>query len=409
MTLVKRGTFYHYDFWYRNKRYRGSTEQADRDDAAQVESDLKTKLRQEARGIVRFDPNDSPLIADFVEVHIKAKAKKLKRVDLLLRTLRMCMAFWGAKPRKKPVEGGLYHDLRLADPLRDPSWLEQFEAWMDARGIEGSTKNSYISAMSQLYQTALRPRYRAKTGVDRNPFADVERNQTNVRVVDATVADLHAWINAASPHLRLALIIGGLAHKLRMEQVLALRFDKHIDRDLSHIRFAEFKTQTLKRSKPDQVTVISKDLRIVLEAVKKARPGVQHVITFRGKPVVSIDTAAAGAAKRAGLKYGMVDGGLTFHALRKIANTELARAGVPELLLAAAAGHKDPQTTRKHYTQMPTKDEAAVVELLSERLQLRQLAEQAVGTFAGTRTKRSKKSRGKRRHRAKVIEVPKSA
>lgn len=395
MSVYKRGTVFHYEFWYRSIRHRGTTEQIHQEDAEQFERDLKTRLRREAHGITTFDPKNSPLIADFVEVHLRAKSKKIKRIDLLTRTLRMCLAFWGARPRQNPVDGGVYHDLRLADPITDPTWLERFEVWMDARGLEGSTKNSYLSAMSQLYQTALRPRFRAKTGITTNPFGDVERNPTNVRVVNATIADLHAWIAAAAPHMRLALIVGALAHKLRMEQVLALRFDQHLDRELTRISFMDYKTQTLRRSRPAQVTTVSQDLRLVLEAVRRARPGVPHVITWRGKPVKSIKTASRNAAIRAKLKYGLADGGVTFHALRQIANTELARAGVPALLLATASGHTDSATVEKHYVHLPTRDEVAVVELLAERLRLKALAESTVGTIAGTHPDRAVKFRGK--------------
>lgn len=420
MSVFKRGEIYHYDFWYRNVRYRGSTEQRERDDADQVESDLKSKLRRQAKGLTTFDPKDSPLIADFVEVHFNEMKKRLTRPDILERTLRVCMAFWGARPRKNPVAGGVYKNLRLIDPILHPELLDQFDIWMATRvvrrtvtktgaapGVAGSTKNSYISAMSQLYQTALRPRFVSRTGVTRNPFADVERHPTHVRVVDATVEDLHAWIRAAAPHLQLAMIIGGLAHKLRVEQILKLRFDQHLDRDLTRIVFTEFKTR--RHTGEDQVTVVSRDLRAMLDALRRLRPGVKHVITFRGKPISSIKTAARKAAIRAGLKYGMADGGVTFHALRKIANTELARAGVAELLLAAAGGHKDPATTRKHYVHIPTADEVAVVERLSGILQLRELGESAVGKLVGTRSRRTPKLRATRRRSSRASKGRQSA
>ena len=405
MTLVKRSKYFHYDFWYKSVRYQGTTEQIDRDDAAHVEDDLKRKLRRQARGVPTLDPKDSPAFATFAAVFLKHQREKLTRPDVLERTLRMVLAFWGKKPKTKVVKGGVYKDLRLLDPILAPVWLDDFDAWMDTRRLAGSTRNSYRSALSGIYTIAMRPRYRTLTGVDRNPFDDVPRHQTRARRITATVDDLKRWMAHAPPHLVIALSIGALAPKLRLQQVLGLRFDRHLDRGLTRIVYESHKTR--RHTHADQVTPVSADLRKILEAIRRARPESPFAVTFRGKPITSIRTAAKRAAKEAGLKYGMAPGAITFHALRSVAVTECARGGIAELLASRMVGHLDVRTTRKHYTHLLPADEVATVEQLAGLLGLTDTALEAVGKTVGTRPRNRSRSRGIHGNRDERILPPK--
>lgn len=395
MTLVRRGKYLHFDFTYRGVRHQGSTEQVDRTDALMVEDALKQRLRRETHGLIAAHPEESPFIHDFASVYFVEQSKRLTRPDVLKRTLRLVLGFFGRTPTKgEPVAGGPYHNLRLSDPMIDPRWLDKFEAWMDAREIAGSTKNSYISAMSGIYKLAAKARYRSRTGVDRNPFDDIGRHQTRVRQVTATKDDILRWMQHGSPHFRLALAIGGLAHKLRVAQVLELRFDQHIDPDLTRITFDHHKT--IRHTRKVQVTHISGELRRVLEAVKKARPKATYVVTWRGKPIKDLGTAAAGAATRAKLQYGRQDGAVTFHALRHVSSTELARMGVSAAMAAKAGGHLDPRTTEKHYTHLNADDERDTVDRLGTRLGLADEAILGVETNVVTRHRGRSRAIGER-------------
>lgn len=406
MTIVKRGNIYHFDFQYRGQRYQGTTEQRDPTDAQIVEDQFKARLRREAHGLIALHPEDAPFINEFASVYFTEQERRLTRPDILERTLRVVLSFWGRRPKKNAIPDAPYHNLRLSDPIVDPRWLDRFEQWMEARDVSGSTRNSYLSAMSGLYKLAAKARYRARTGVERNPFDDVGRHPTRVRKVTATRDDVLRWMRHGAPHFVLALAIGALAHKLRVNQVLQLRFDRHIDPDLTRITFDSHKT--IRHTRKPQVTVISAELRRVLEAVKKAHPKAPHVITWRGKPVDSLKTAARQAAKRAGLAYGLQDGAVTFHALRHISATELARMGVSAALAGKASGHLDPRTTEKHYTHLLENDEQGIVNRLGERLGLADEAIRAVETPAGSQSKtpddvrgeltivRKRKTRGKK-------------
>ena len=396
MTLLKRGRIWHYDFWYAGARHQGTTGQDLRDDAEQVERDVKRRLRQEAFGIRPITRDDTPTFTAFAEHYLKAKRATLGRPDLVERTLRMVLAFWGRRPTKStPVEGGVYHDLRLADPILEPAWIDRFDAWMDARGLSASTKNTYRSTLSGLYKLALRPRFRKATRVERNPFLDIDRDRPARRHVHLPMDNLRAWVQQAPPHAVIALVVGALAPKLRLQQVLQLRFDRHLDPDLTVITFDAHKTR--RHTGRPQVTPVSDSLREVLLALRQARPGQPHVITFRGEPVASIRTAIRRAAKAAGLPYGVKAGGVTFHALRHAMASEAARMGIAGTLHAAVLGHKDPRTTEQFYTHMVSEDERGVLEQLAGRAALTESALAAVGTFVGTRIGTDRRTRAKLR------------
>jgi integrase len=380
VTLVKRGRYYSMDFWYRGVRYQRTTGQELKEDAEQVERDLKRQLRREAHGIATIDRTQTPSFTAWAERFLVEKRKKLTRPDVLERTVRMVLAFWGAKP-SVPVAGGVYKDLRLADPILAPELIDDFDDWMAVRGLSGSARNSYRSALSGMYKLALRPRWRRRTRIDSNPFEHIDRDTPRKRRVTATVEDMLRWIRAAAPHARLALTIGALAPKLRLAQVLSLRFDEHMDRDLTTFTFERHKTR--RHTGSDQVTAIPVDLRAVLLAVRQAHPASTHVITYRGEPIQSIRKAAKTAATKAGLVYGL--SGVTFHALRHVMGAECARLGINEVLAAATLGHKDPRTTRQHYQHILPADQRAVAEQLAQHLGLGAELAASVETAAGTR------------------------
>jgi integrase len=367
-----RGTTWRYDFWWKGKRYQGTTDQLTRSDAELAEAAVKKRLRQEAWGIAPMDRTRTPTFTEWAAYFAKHQRARVRRPDLQERTLRMVLAFWGRRPRKEPVAGGVYHDLRLADPIIDVDWIVRFEEWMTERGIAGSTKNSYRSVMSGMYRLALRPTHRKKTHVVINPFIGVERDRVPSRIATLSVAEVQAWIRESPPHVRVAIALAALAPKLRLASILALRWRTNINRELTYITVHEHKT--IAATGP-QVVPIDPQLRAILEPLSK-RYGT-HVITYRGHPVKSIKTALKRAARDAGLNYGRA--GVTFHSLRHTMATLLAELGVPEQQRQATMGHLDSRTTQK-YTHLRPAHERAPLALLSAAVPLLALFEEAVST-----------------------------
>lgn len=400
MTVIKRGPYWHYDFFYKGRRYTGTTDQTVREQAQRVESQVKERLRLDTWNLAPADRMQTPSFTAWAEQYLAAQKTRIRRPDITLRTLRLVLAFWGARPTKSlPVKDGPYHNLRLLDPIADPTWIVRFEQWMADRNLSGSTKNSYRSALSGLYKLAAKPEWRLKTRTqERNPFQNIHRDRQRKRSVRLSPEQLRAWLSHAEAHVRLAIAIGSLAPKLRLHQVLKLRFDQHLDPELTEIRFREYKT--MDRYDEEQVTAVSDDLRFILATVKKSRGprALPFVVQYRGKPVKAITRGLKSAAKEAGLAYGLKHNGITFHALRHAMSTEIARLGnVARVLHAGTMGHKDPRTTEQFYTHLETDDQRPVLARLAERIDITTLLVDAGGNLVGSRRKMRGKDRKKRR------------
>ena len=369
---------YRYDFVWQGHRRRGTTHQTTKSAAQLVEAKIKLRLRQQAGGIAVFDPEQTPRFSDWADITLAYQELYIDRPDVLERTLRVVLEFWGARPTRPVGPAAVlqprtvdapYHDLRLGDPIANPDWLLKFEQWMTARRVSGSTRNSYLSALSGLYRVALQPAYRQRAGVESNPFRDIRRAPPKSRVVALSPAQVMAWSDAASYHVALAVTIGALAPKLRLQSILDLEWDVHLDAALTRLVVAKHKTA--RRTGAPQVTPISAQLRAVLEDARARAPKSTHVITFRGESVGSIKRAAKRAALDAGLEWGRKSG-VTFHTLRHSMATLMAEMGLPEALRKDLMGHKEIRTTQK-YTHMAAHVQIQPHEDLSDRLPLKDI------------------------------------
>ena len=105
----------------------------------------------------------------------RERRPQMTRPEFLEDNLRVILRFWGARPKKDAHPDDPYHDLRLHDPIRDPKWIERFEAWMRGRGSSPQTRNHYRSVLRGLYRTALLPAYRVG---ERRHAESVSRSST---------------------------------------------------------------------------------------------------------------------------------------------------------------------------------------------------------------------------------------
>jgi hypothetical protein len=240
MTLLKRGRIWHYDFWFRGRRYKATTHQTERQAALIVESELKKQLRLRLAGLATATAPSFTAWAGRYYAWARAHPERVRRPETIDHQLRVLLRFWGRRPEDpaKVVDGEPYHNLRLSDPIDDPSWVLRFEAWMEKRGIAGGTRNHYRSRLSQLYVHALRPAHRLETGLTSNPFQRIDRDATCARTVTLTVPQLQALLSHASYHVRLAVAVVALAPRLRLASILALQW-RDLDRDLTWITVQE--------------------------------------------------------------------------------------------------------------------------------------------------------------------------
>ena len=364
MSLVRRGDVWHYDFWFKGTRHRGSTLMTTRAEAAAVEAAAKTRLRRISMGL-EVPAAPAPSCADWFEVHYRHVASELGRPDQHAVYLRVLLRFFGPRPAEDAIDGEPYHDLDLAAPVRDPSWVLRFEQWLLARKIGPQSRMHYRAAIRSVYRTAMLPQFALETGITANPFLSLPREHTPGRQVAITVEMLRRWLSHASYHVRLAVAIGALAPKMRLRTILDLTWPQ-IDVDWQWITVEHHKTS---RRTGAQVIPISGALREILQDAHARRTGrATHVVTYQGRRVRSIRDGVRAAVLEARLPYGRAtEGGITFHTLRHSMATLLAELGdMTEKARAEALGHADIATTQR-YThlrplhQRPTLERLATV------------------------------------------------
>lgn len=375
---------YRYDFQFRGRRYASPRSFPTAQEARDAEAEHRRMLRRAAAGLEVPGTRATMPIADWAEIYA-AYLERRGRVNVttIAHVLRVVLRFWGRRPARelKPHERGPFHDLSLLAPIDDARHLLAFEEWMLKRGIAPATRNRYRTAMSRLYAIAMRPEFRTTTGVTMNPFLAIERDVPRGRTVTLSVDQVRAVLHHAPRHLCLAIAIASLAPKLRLGNVLALRWDTHFDRALTRITVAEHKTARVTRL--PMVTPISTQLRTILEDAQARQPkGVPWVIHHRRRPVKTIDTGLKAACEAAGVAYGLQTGA-TFHTLRHSAATTLAALGVPEGLRKDAMGHRAIATTQI-YTHLEPAHLVETMERLSAAVPLSDLL---VGTPVGPSTK----------------------
>lgn len=390
-----RGKTFRYDFWWDGRRHTGTTGQLSKQDADIVEGKIMERVRQDAHGIAPFDRTQTPSFSSWAFEHLKYVRKKgrVRRLDVVQDTLRLVLQFFGKRPATLPdptkakpqwrksvaaararAESAPYHDLRLADPITHPDWIERFEDWMTSLTLSGPRKNHYRSAMSMMYRTALLPAFRAKTKVSVNPFRDIERDVVPERDAVLTVEQLRAWIAAAAPHARLAMAIAVYAPELRLESILDLQWKVHLNPELTRIVVKRHKTAAA--TQRPQIIPVSPELHEILTWARKTHPRRKYVVAYFGERVHRLETTLSAAATRASatlpkahrFHYG-VKRGVTFHSIRHSMATMLAEWGEGDAVRQLVMGHLSPATTKK-YTHLAALAKTAPLERLGSKVQL---------------------------------------
>lgn len=367
---------YRYDFRYVGRRHTSPRGFPTKREAADAEAERRRALRRQAAGLEPGTAATSPTFHEWAEVYVDFLERRQRVRDLasIEHVLRVVLRFWGKRPDRplKSFEQGPYHDYRLVDPVTDPSLITKFEDWMLRRGIAPATRNRYRTALSRLYAIAMLPEFRLATGVAMNPFRAILRDRERGRTVTLSVDQIRDIIGHASPHLRLAIAIASLAPKLRIGNIVRLRWSD-VDLETRTILVTEHKTAG--HTGRPLVTPISEQLAGILAAAA-ARRRSPWVIEYRGGPVKTIDTGLKAACAMAGVPYGLRRGGATFHTIRHSMASTLARLGVAEGLRKNVMGHETITTTQR-YTHLVSADEAAPLEQLSQAVRL---ADVVVGT-----------------------------
>lgn len=366
MSVYQRNGLWHYDFWLLGKRRLSPKGFDNKADAVSAEARLKRLETRRAAGLEALDAKDTPTFTDWAGITFKWQRdrKGIKRPEEAKNTLRMILAFWGHKPKRDPVEGGVYKGLRLGDPIEFPELIEEFEEWMTARGLSGARKNHYRSACSMMFRVALLPSNRRRAGVRENPFVGVLRDRVVRRTATIAIEDIQRWAEAAPVPVAIAVTIGALAPALRFGNIVELKRS-----DLSPAR--DFLTVPHKADRETGLPMtiaISVPLKGLIDAVEQQWPKDEYVVPLVGERYWQLQKLVRRSIKSAGLTYGRrAANGITFHSLRHAMSTWLARWGVSLAERQRALGHQTPQMAA-WYTHLGGADTVAPMTMIGERI-----------------------------------------
>ena len=422
--VYKENGKYTYEFVFHGRRQRKRGYDT-RGEAQDAEDALRKRLRAIVDG-VELDDSESPDFNSWAGIYLdwaksaKNKRRRLRENSTVEFDVRVVLRFFGKRPAqvepKNKFEHRAFRDVRphygltLADVVRDRTWITKFEDWMMQRGVSGSQRNKYRSALRNMYRLACSHEYRNITGCSVNPFAEVMQDPTERRYTTFDgAANLNAVRNAAAPHVRLAIDIALYAIKFRRGSILDLEWSKGrnsrawIDADMNYLITTSHKT--MHHTGLPQVAIISPQLKKLLLATKKKQDATNkrlskrygrtystcnHVVQWEGKPIADIKRAFRAACERAGVPYGM-RGGVTFHSLRHETGTQAVTVrGLSDAMRQAIGGWKTNSASQIYKELVPEHEREAV--LAMARITEQKLARGGRGESRGDlpRTRRQK-------------------
>lgn len=247
-------------------------------------------------------------------------------------------------------------------PLRDITTddVRRFRAQRTAEGLAVQTVNHDHGALTTMLNVAMSEQFML---IEKNVAAMVKKpNPHNERDRVASPEEWAGIKEHGAPHLVRFLTI---AYDLgpRRGELLKLEWP---DVDMKQ---REFRLRETKNSEPRTVPMTDEVYDVFKVLWNERRLDTQRVFLYKGKPVTELKTAFKAACKRAGVKCGRKDGGLTVHDFRHTASTNLRRAGVDTMTAMQIVGHKSEKMHRR-YNQITGDDLANAAAKLTARKEL---------------------------------------
>ena len=114
MTVFKHGRTFRCDFWWHRHRFKGNTQQLFLEGPKDVERQIRVHLASR-NGKPSVEGHNSPPCQVWSEVYFQHVSRRINRSDILERTLRIVVNFWGPRPiEDEPLDPNThYNDLRF--------------------------------------------------------------------------------------------------------------------------------------------------------------------------------------------------------------------------------------------------------------------------------------------------------
>jgi integrase len=236
--------------------------------------------------------------------------------------------------------------------------VRNFRAWRGAQGVAIQTVNHDHAALRHMLGVAMSEEFAL---LQKNVAALVKKpNPNNERDRVATAEEWDALKQHGAPHLIGFLTI---AHDLgpRRGELLKLEWP---DVDMRH---REFKLRETKNGETRVIPMTEEVYEVFKGLWQGRRLDTARVFLYNSTPVTCLKTAFRAACRRAGIKHGRKDGGLTIHDFRHTASTNLRRAGVDTMTAMRIVGHKSEKMHRRYNQVTPEDLQAAALKLAQYR------------------------------------------
>ena len=262
---------------------------------------------------------------EFMELHSKQNKRSWKSDEISLNHL-----------------GEFFKGKNLSEIT--PEQIERYRLKRKADGVSPATINREMSCLKTFYVKAIE-----WEKIETNPAAKIKKfKELAKKDRILTVAEMSRLIDAASPDIRLALIIA-LNTGMRRGEILSLQW-KDVDLVKGYVHIPETKS-----GKPRDIPMNS----LVFEALSERKQQGEFLFpnTETKSHVKDVKTAFKGACQRADIK------GLRFHDLRHTAASKMIEAGIDLVTVSRILGHASIQMTMRYAHPTPENMRRAVEKL----------------------------------------------
>jgi integrase len=274
------------------------------------------------------------MFSEWAETYLSLEHVKALRSEQRRYSVKWLKRYFVEILGDKPLEALTTEDVR------------NFRAWRGAQGVAVQTVNHDHAALRHMLGLAMSEEFSL---LQKNVAAMVKKpNPNNERDRVATPEEWDALKQHGAPHLVRFLTI---AYDLgpRRGELLKLEWP---DVDM---RYREFKLRETKNREARVIPMTEEVYEIFKGLWQGRRLDTARVFLYNSTPVTCLKTAFRAACRRAGVKHGRKNGGLTIHDFRHTASTNLRRAGVDTMTAMRIVGHKSEKMHRR-YNQITPED-----------------------------------------------------
>jgi len=231
--------------------------------------------------------------------------------------------------------------------------VNEFKAKLKIEGLSDSYIDQIVGSVQTMVKAAvdndmvsadsLKPFVRSKKLLKRN---------SNARDMVFSNDQYNALYRYSPPHLA-PIIATAFYTGMRKSEIINLRWSQ-IDFKAGFIRLEASDT----KDREPRLIPLPSPLKNLLKGIPR-HLHIDQIFTFRGKPIKDIRTGLINTFQKAEIPYGRkTPNGFTFHDFRHTFNTNMRRAGVPEVVIMKITGH----STREMFDRYSTVDKEDMIE-----------------------------------------------